>query len=178
MRYLLVLCLALLSVGASAQAYRWVDSTGRTIISDTPPPGKAKAVSRVGDAAPSGGDDLPFAVRKARENFPVTLFTAADCVTECKQAREMLNGRGIPFTEKMLQKAEDAAELKALVGDVFVPTLKVGKQSFRGYEAGAYNNLLDLAGYPKTAAYGSKPSGGLAPVAEPATEPTADKPAE
>jgi len=43
-----------------------------------------------------------------------------------------------------------------------VPALKVGKQSFRGFEAGAYNNLLDLAGYPKTAAYGGKPSGGLA----------------
>lgn len=178
MRYLLVLCLALLSFGASAQAYRWVDSTGRTIISDTPPPGKAKAVTRLGEAGGSSGDDLPFAVRKARENFPVTLFTAADCVNECKQARDMLNGRGIPFTEKMLQKAEDAAELKVLVGDVYVPTIKVGNQSYRGFEVGAYNNLLDLAGYPKTAAYGSKPSGGLAPIAEPASEPAAGKPAE
>ncbi|PKO87383.1 MAG: glutaredoxin family protein [Betaproteobacteria bacterium HGW-Betaproteobacteria-12] len=174
MRYLLVLCLALLSAGVSAQAYRWVDSTGRTIISDTPPPGKVKAVTSVGEGSAATSEDLPFAVRKARENFPVTLYTAADCVTECKQARDMLNGRGIPFSEKMLQKAEDSAELKALVGDVFVPTLKVGKQSFRGFEAGAYNNLLDLAGYPKTAAYGSKPSGGLAPAAAP----SAEKPAE
>ena len=177
MRYLLVLCLALLSAGVSAEAYRWVDSTGRTMISDTPPPGKAKTVTRVGEGA-AAGDDLPFAVRKARENYPVTLYTAADCVTECKQARDMLNGRGIPFTEKMLQKAEDSAELKALVGDVFVPTLKVGQQSFRGFEAGAYGNLLDLAGYPKTAAYGSKPSGGLAPAAPPVAQPAADKPAE
>ncbi|HEX6734736.1 MAG TPA: glutaredoxin family protein [Azonexus sp.] len=177
MRYLLVLCLALLSAGVSAQAYRWVDSSGRTIISDTPPPGKAKNVSRTGEASAgaSSGDDLPFAVRKARENFPVTLYTAADCINECKQARDLLNGRGIPFTEKMLQKAEDSAELKALVGDVYVPALKVGKQSFRGFESGAYNNLLDLAGYPKTAAYGTKPSGGPAPTA--AAEPPA-KPAE
>jgi len=51
--------------------------------------------------------------------------------------------------------------LKKLVGDAFVPTLRVGKQSTRGFEAGAYNNLLDLAGYPKTALPGSKPSGGL-----------------
>jgi glutaredoxin len=170
MRYLLVLCLALLSAGVSAQAYRWIDSTGRTIISDTPPPGKVKAVTSVGEGSAATSEDLPFAVRKARENFPVTLYTAADCVTECKQARDMLNSRGIPFSEKMLQKAEDSAELKALVGDVFVPTLKVGKQSFRGFEAGAYNNLLDLAGYPKTAAYGSKPSGGLAPTPAPAAE--------
>ncbi len=169
MRHLLVLCLALcVSAGATAQTYRWVDSSGRTIISDTPPPGKAKAVSRTDGSQPAaGGGDESFALRKARENFPVILYTAADCIDECKQARDMLNSRGVPFTEKMLQKAADAAELKALVGDVFVPSLKVGKQSFRGFEAGAYNNLLDLAGYPKTAAYGSKPSGGIAPAGEP-----------
>ena len=68
----------------------------------------------------------------------------------------------MPFAEKMLQSQEDVAELKQLVGDAFVPALKVGKQSFRGFEAGAWNNLLDLAGYPKSAPYGSKPSGGLA----------------
>ena len=74
----------------------------------------------------------------------------------------MLNSRGVPFTEKMVQKQEEFDELKQLVGDAYVPTLKVGKQSFRGFETGAYNNLLDLAGYPKTAPYGSKPAGGLA----------------
>ena len=52
-------------------------------------------------------------------------------------------------------------KLKQLVGDLFVPALKVGNQRVRGFEAGAYDNLLDLAGYPKTAPYGSKPSGGL-----------------
>lgn len=175
MRYLLILCLALLSASVSAQAYRWVDANGRTIISDTPPPGKAKAVTRVSEGTPANTDDMPFAVRKARENFPVTLYTAADCVAECKQARDLLNGRGVPFTERMLQRAEDSAELKGLVGDVFLPSVKVGNQSIRGFEAGAYNNLLDLAGYPKTPAYGSKPSGGPAP--KPATTPAAAEPA-
>ncbi len=169
MRFLLVLCLALMSAVASAQAYRWVDPSGRVIISDTPPPGKAKDVSRTagGQAAPSNEDDLPFAVRRARENFPVILYTAADCTADCQQARDLLNNRGVPFAEKMLQKAEDATELRALVGDVFVPSLKVGSQSYRGFQNTAYHNLLDLAGYPRTAAYGSKPSGGLQPGAAP-----------
>ena len=160
----LALGLCLASPSVQAQTYRWVDSSGRTVISDTPPPGKAKSVAQVGGGSSEQGENLPFAVRKARESFPVTLFTSADCQQECRQARDLLNGRGVPFSEKMLQKAEDAIELKALVGDVFVPTLKVGKQGFRGFETGAYNNLLDLAGYPKTAPYGSKPSGGLAPA--------------
>ena len=163
MRPLIILCLALASTYASAEAYRWVDSTGRTIISDSPPPSNAKNVEKMGGNS-ENADGLSFAVRKAKENFPVTLYTSADCTSDCKQARDVLNARGVPFTEKMLQKAEDANELKQLVGDVFIPSLKVGKQSFRGFEAAAYNNLLDLAGYPKSAPYGSKPSGSLAPA--------------
>lgn len=161
MRYLIMLCLALASTCASAEAYRWVDPQGRTIISDTPPPGRARDVSKAGSASETS-DGLPYEVRRAVDNFPVTLYTSADCASECKQARDFLNARGVPFTEKMLQKQEDVDELKKLVGDAFVPALKVGKQSFRGFEPAAYTNLLDLAGYPKSAAYGSKPSGGLA----------------
>lgn len=160
MRHLLVLCLALTSTCAVAETYRWVDPAGRTVISDTPPPGRAHSVAKAG-ASNGNTDGLPFAVKQAVESFPVTLYTSADCVNECKQARDLLNARGVPFTEKMLQTPEDFDELKALVGDAFIPSLKVGKQSFRGFESGAYTNLLDLAGYPKTAPYSSKPAGGL-----------------
>ena len=160
MRHLLMLCLALTSACAVAETYRWVDPAGRTVISDTPPPGRAHSVAKAG-ASDGNTDGLPYAAKKAAEDFPVTLFTSADCVSQCKDARDLLNIRGVPFTEKMVQKQEDLDELKQLVGDAYVPALKVGKQSFRGFEAGAYNNLLDLAGYPKTAPYGSKPGGGL-----------------
>jgi len=160
MRHLLVLCLALSSLAVSAETYRWVDPQGRTVISDTPPPGRARDVSKAGGGPASDG--LPYAVRIAAENYPVTLYTSADCTRECKDARDLLNSRGVPFSERMVQRQEDVDELKHLVGDFFVPALKVGKQSFRGFETGAYNNLLDLAGYPKTAPYGAKPSGGLA----------------
>ena len=161
MRRLLVLCLALSSLAVSAETYRWVDPQGRTVISDTPPPGRARDVSKSGTSG-LNADSQPYAVRLAAENYPVILYTSADCTKECKDARDLLNSRGVPFSERMVQKQEDVDELKQLVGDTFVPALKVGKQSFRGFEAGAYNNLLDLAGYPKTAAYGGKPSGGLA----------------
>jgi glutaredoxin len=161
MRHLLILCLALSSTCTLAETYRWVDPGGRTVISDTPPPGRAHSVAKTG-IDKENTDGLPYAVKKAAENFPVTLYTSADCVGQCKDARNLLNLRGVPFTEKMVQNPEDVDELKKLVGDAYVPALKVGKQSFRGFEAGAYNNLLDLAGYPKTAPYGSKPAGGLA----------------
>ena len=161
MRRLVILCLVLASPFVQAETYRWVDSAGRVIISDTPPPGQVKNVHK-SDDAPAASDNLPFAVKKAMEAYPVTLYTSAECLSECRLARELLNKRGVPFSEKMVQKQEDLDELKALVGEPVVPVLKVGKQTTRGFQASVYDNLLDLAGYPKTAPYGSKPSGGPA----------------
>lgn len=151
MRYPLTLCLLLAATCAIGDTYRWTDSGGRTVVSDTPPSGKVKNFVKNGATA-EPSDGLSFATKRAMELFPVTLYTSADCVAECKNARDLLSGRGTPFTEKMLQKPEDFEELKQLVGDIFIPSIKVGKQNFRGFEAGAYNNLLDLAGYPKSTA--------------------------
>lgn len=163
MRQLCLIALALVSSIAFAQTYRWIDpATGRTMITDTPPPGNAKKVARSKNGTPEEDAQLPFATRKAAENFPVILFTAPECAAECKQARDFLNKRGIPFSEKMVQKPEEFEELKSLVGGNFVPSLKVGKQGIKGFEEGSYNNVLDLAGYPPSAPLGSKPSGGLA----------------
>ena len=106
---------------------------------------------------------LPYATRQAKEKFPVTLYTSANCVDPCKLARNFLNGRGIPFAEKMLNTEEDIAELsKRLGSEASTPSITVGAQSFRGFEAGTWNNLLDLAGYPSSAPYGTKPSGAFA----------------
>lgn len=159
MRYLLTLCLLLAGPTAMAQTYKWTEG-GRTVISDTPPPGRATAVTKAGTTG-EPGDNLPFAVKKAMEAFPVTLYTAADCADDCRLARDLLTRRGVPFSETVVETQAQIEELKQLIGEPAVPALKVGKQSHRGFQVAAYNNLLDLAGYPKTAPYGSKPSGGL-----------------
>lgn len=39
-------------VSANAQTYQWKDSSGRTVISDTPPPGTVKAPRAVGSPPP------------------------------------------------------------------------------------------------------------------------------
>lgn len=154
---------ALLAGGAaSAQTtYRWVDpASGRTVFSDQPPPaGVRKIVSRESAEPENDTAPLPFATRQAAEKFPVILYTAADCGDSCQQARALLNGRGIPFTEKQLQSNADIAELKQRIGEeAMAPTVAVGRQFNRGFDAVAWNKLLDLAGYPKNAPYGAKPS--------------------
>lgn len=151
----LALILLLACAGAHAQTYRWTDPAGRTVISDAPPPSTAKNPSASAAAGPDDG--LPYATRRAVENFPVTLYTAPRCDSECAQGRDLLKQRGIPHTEKSLQSEADVAELKALTGDAGVPVLKVGRQHFRGYAAAPWHDLLDLAGYPKAATSGSRP---------------------
>lgn len=154
-----------LALPADAQTtYRWIDkATGKTVFSDQPPPPGAKVIQTKESKAPAEEAQVPYAVKQAAEKYPVVLYTAANCIEACKQGRDLLNGRGVPFSEKMLSKDEEIAELSAkLGGEVSVPTLFVGQQNFKGYEAGAWNNLLDLAGYPKSAPYGAKPSGAFA----------------
>lgn len=162
MRPLLFATLLLAAVPLHAQTYRWVDpATGKKVISDNPPPSNAKQVTQAREGAAGQSEGLPFATRRAVENFPVTLYTAPDCVEACRQARDLLNKRGIPFTEKMIEKQADIDEMKQQFGDAVAPMLKVGRQTVRGYSDAAYHNVLDLAGYPTSAPVGSKPSGGL-----------------
>jgi glutaredoxin len=140
---------------AAAQTYRWTDpATGRTMYSDVPPTGKVKDLVRIGSTGAGNtevneyGQEISFAVRQAAQKYPVVLYTGAEC-DPCTQARALLSKRGIPFTEKTVQTEAEINELKALVGDDTVPSLKVGAQKIRGFEPFTYNNVLDLAGYPK-----------------------------
>lgn len=164
MRRIFALCLIAASTCTLAQTYRWTTPDGRTVISDTPPAGRQPA--RTLPAEGKGGGPSP-ALRNAVENHPVTLFTALNCEAECQKARDLLKGRGIPYTEKTLKSADEAAELKQLTGDHAVPTLRVGKQHVRGLDPGAYDSLLDLAGYPKAPPPGARPPEGQPPAPPP-----------
>jgi glutaredoxin len=163
--HLVLLSTALLTAAAAsaqtAYTYRWVDkASGLTVYSDQPPPPGTRNVTVLGSEERVNEQQLPYATRQAAEKFPVTLYTSASCVEGCKQARDLLNGRGVPFAEKMLKGDDDTAELaKKLGSEPVVPSLFVGQQNFKGFESGAWNNLLDLAGYPKSAPFGAKPSG-------------------
>src|SRR3989449_10943170 len=101
MRTGVVLVLALAAGAVAAQQlYRWTDEKGRLHVADTPPPPGAKDVHRWRVTASSGaeGGSEPYALRQARKESPVTLYTASDC-EPCNDARKLLNSRGIPFKE-------------------------------------------------------------------------------
>jgi glutaredoxin len=151
-----------LPCGAQTVTYRWVDSTGKTVFSDQPPPPGIQYVEiKTGLGVDGEGDrQLPYATSQAAKKYPVTLYTTARCTEVCANARTLLNGRGIPFEEKILTRQDESAEIAKQMGnESFVPGLKVGTQNFPGFEATSWNNLLDLAGYPKTPPYGARQSG-------------------
>lgn len=152
----------------AGEVYRWVDKSGKVHYGDTRTPDAADAAKKKLSSSPATGDEgLPFETRRASQNFPVTLYVADNCAEPCKQARNLLRQRGVPFTEKNLATPEEISAFKRTTGAETVPVLSVGKNSLKGYQAEPWHNELDAAGYPKTAPY--RPQ---APV-----QPSADKPA-
>lgn len=155
--------LALLAAACAAHAqtlYRWVDRDGRVHYSDQAPPPGATQVRKPKIQANVVGSTLPFATRKAMELYPVTLYSAPSCTTECDRARDLLKQRGIPFSEAALTTAEDSEAFKKLftTDEAFVPSLTVGSRSHRGFEPGAWNLMLNEAGYPSSAPPGMPPA--------------------
>ena len=147
------------TAGAQANVYRWVDKDGKVHYSDTPPPEPAKSLTqkRLGGGY-SESSQLPYATQIAMQKSPVVLFTGADCGDPCRQGRELLSKRGIPFSERDAQgNADDAEALKKLVGAIEVPVLTVGGAKVKGFEEGAWHSALDGAGYPRTALPGQVP---------------------
>ena len=146
----LSLALLLAAGSASAQQYRWIDKDGSVKYTDAPPPAWAKDVRRssvapVKPAAPP----IPFELARLQKDFPVTLYTSPNCKEGCDLARGALNKRGVPFKEVQVWNPETNEELKSVSGALEVPTLVVGRSSQRGFEQGAFDALLDSAGYPK-----------------------------
>lgn len=148
-----LIALLALSSGAEAQnLYRWVDKDGRVNYSDLPPPTDIRKVDqpRLGTSTIETSG-LPYSTQKAVRDNPVTLYTATNCLQECKVARSFLAGRGIPYKETSIVTVEQGEEFKKLFGSdrVFIPSLTVANQKLRGFEEGDWNRLLDASGYPR-----------------------------
>jgi glutaredoxin len=158
-QFIYILGMILMFVGATQadSLFRWKDKDGKVHYGDKPAEdavgAEQKKFSAVGAA---GEDELPYSLRKAKQDFPVTLYTAANCGEACLQATTLLGKRGVPYAEKKISTNEDAVAFKKLSGGNSVPVLMVGKSILNGFEAGQWNSELDIAGYPKTAPYGVK----------------------
>jgi arsenate reductase-like glutaredoxin family protein len=134
---------------ASAQQYRWTDDQGRVHYGDTPPPASAKDVQRKksGSAAPQA----------RTQSARVTLYTAPNCTTPCRDARRVLDERGVVFTEVSVSDPASIAELKQAVGTDRIPALVIGTQALVGFSPATWSAALDAAGHPRLPASAVKP---------------------
>lgn len=152
---LLLGCLTIMIGQAQAgELFRWLDNSGKIYYGDTPPANAIDVQNIKTSSNSSQNNDLPYESRIAQQNFPVILYVGSHCDEVCGQAHNLLNKRGIPFTEKVLKTSEDIEAFKQLSGIAgYVPTLQVGKNFIKGFLESQWNSELDIAGYAKTASY-------------------------
>lgn len=144
---------ALLLAAGLAQAqtiYRVVGPDGKVTFSDKPPVAAANvtATEAGGKAGGTSAPALPFELRQVVSQYPVTLYTSSNCAP-CGSGRALLSSRGIPFTEKTVNTAEDSDALQRISGENSLPFLTIGGQQIKGFSDSEWTQFLNAAGYPK-----------------------------
>ncbi|GIL06737.1 glutaredoxin family protein [Betaproteobacteria bacterium PRO7] len=146
-----ILIALLLAPVLGAAQYKWTDADGRVSYGDSPPR-EARNIQRIDVRSDESGDELlrglPYALRKVAEQHPVVLYTTTSCAP-CESGRELLRARGVPYVERTVTSNDDIEQLQRIAGTNRLPVLAVGRQLERSFETGAWNTLLDLAGYPR-----------------------------
>ncbi|MCZ2440929.1 MAG: glutaredoxin family protein [Burkholderiales bacterium] len=150
---LLVAALAATLVAPVLAQYKVIDANGRVTYTDRPPSAEgAKVVpmSRGGVTAEadSSAAALPYDLRQIVARYPVTLYTGPNC-TPCEAGRQLLQQRGIPYSERLVLNEDDSDALERLSGGRVLPSLGVGSQALRGFGASDWSSYLDAAGYPR-----------------------------
>lgn len=142
-------CLCLAAGAALAQPiYRSIGPDGRVTYSDRPMAASSAAAATAPAPAPAA-TALPYALQQVANRFPVTLYTAPNCAP-CDSARQLLQARGVPFSERTVTTHEDIEALQRLTGDDSLPAGSIGGQQLRGFAAAQWSQYLDAAGYPAT----------------------------
>jgi hypothetical protein len=145
----LLICVLMLANVQASELYRSIDKDGKVHYSDTPLEGSEDYERLKLVREPVQTENLPYETQRARQNFPVTLYTFPDCGAACQQARDFLSKRGIPYTEKSLGKKEELDAFRKDSGDSKMPAATVGRGWLKGFQAEQWNSELDIAGYPK-----------------------------
>ena len=148
--------------------YKVVGPDGRVTYTDRPPvddKARVTTIERSGAAIeePAPQELLPQQLRQASARYPVVLYSANNC-GPCDAGRQLLQQRGIPFTEKLVVTEEDAVAMERAVASRSVPSLSIGTQALRGLSQQEWNAYLDAAGYPRES---QLPKNWQAPAATP-----------
>lgn len=152
MRFLLCAAMTatLLAAGSAAgqdddKLYKWVDEDGNVTYQDSPPPHQSGPVQTFEQPLELSADaeqdiELP--------DVDLTLYSIEVC-DACDLVRNLLNDRGLPFTEKDAEN--DVAvqdELREVSGVLSVPVLAIGDEALTGFNRELILRVLSDAGFP------------------------------
>ncbi len=147
-----------LGAGPALAQYKIVDTNGRVTYTDMLRPADAASAQPMRGFATNAGNagtleqqmiNWPSELRDAAKRFPVVLYSQPGC-SPCDAGRSLLVGRGVPFTEKLVQSIADFNALAGLMGgERSLPSLSIGQQLLKGLSAADWQTYLDAAGYPR-----------------------------
>lgn len=148
-RVFIILSLVLaLQPAMAGELYRWVDKAGKVHYGDVPANDAEQLETRKFVAPPESPSPSSYQLDKAKKNFPVTLYVIRNCGDACTQAHDFLSKHGIPFTETLLKNQQEINDFRDKSGSDLSPTLQVGKNWLKGFQAQEWLDELDAAGYP------------------------------
>jgi len=135
------------ATGDEDKLYKWVDEDGNVTYQDRPPPDESGKVQTFQQSLErSAGEGAGVAL----PDVDVTLYSIEAC-DACDLARELLNERGLPYTEKNAESdVEVQEELREVAGVLSVPVLVIGDEVLTGYNKALILNELEEAGFPIT----------------------------
>lgn len=153
-RIMFAAILALIGAAQAGDLYRWVDKNGVVHYGDAPQAQDAERIkvhvqSSSAPESSASSADVPYEARMVAKHFPVALYVFVGCDKLCKQAHAYLGKRKIPYTEHVIRTMKDFDKFKKDSGMDALPVLTVGRKWLRGFNAAAWGNELDAAGYPK-----------------------------
>jgi len=132
--------LALMTLSAAyAEVYKWKDEQGRVQFGDRPPVSAEKVPIR-SFSAPAETTTESGAPTAAG----VIMYSTTWCGV-CKQARQYMVSKGIPFTEVDVEKSDAGRDAYKKLNGRGVPIIMVGDKRMNGFSAGRLEQLLQAS---------------------------------
>ena len=153
--FFLAAALSMLLAPSAWALYKVVGPDGQITFTDIPPSRPGREVERLG-ATPllanpgQSASQVPADLQPIARKYPVVIYTTPQCPA-CEDGVQLLQKRGIPYTDKVISTAADITAYKKISqGSEKLPLLTVaGVQLPVGYNQAAWSQALTAAGYPQ-----------------------------
>lgn len=147
--------MALASLPAAAQVYKWTGPDGRTHYGDSPPEDAKKQELRIGVQSFGGPAQVdvwtqilkrPPAVDTSKAgSASITLYSTSWC-PHCKRAKAYFARKAIAYREVDIEASESGRREFQAFGGNGVPLIIMGERRMRGFSDAAMDRLLASAG--------------------------------